>query len=227
MGQLLIIGASHGIGRAILDQQIDQRACTVINRTPTDLSHPHLTEYNLDVLSDELPEIDEIDGIIYCPGSINLKPISSIKEELLRQDFEINVVGAYRVIRHYLRALKKGNNPSITLFSTVAVDLGMAFHTSVAAAKGAVEGMMRSLAAELAPTIRVNAIAPTITDTPLAASLLRNDKMIEKMKERHPLKRIVQPEQIAAVVDLLIGENGSAITGQVFTIDSGISGVKV
>lgn len=227
MSKLLIVGASHGIGKALLDSQIDQRVCINISRTPVGINHVNLEEYQLDVLNDELPDLTDVSSIVYCPGSINLKPISSLKEQQLIEDFQINVVGAYRVIKKYHRELKKSSNPSIVCFSTVAVGQGMPFHTSVAAAKGAVEGMVRSLAAEFAPTIRVNAIAPTITDTPLASGLLRNETMIDKMKERHPLKRILNAQEVAAMTSFLIGDHAQSITGQIIGIDAGMSSVRV
>ena len=227
MSTLLIIGASHGIGRALLEKELDNRKCINISRTSANIEHPNLEEVLMDVLSDELPELTDIGSIVYCPGSINLKPISSLKEEQLIEDFQINVVGAYRVIKKYHRELKKAQMPSIVLFSTVAVGQGMPFHVSVAAAKGAIEGMVRSLAAELAPTIRVNAIAPTITDTPLAAGLLKNELVIEKMKERHPLKRILNAEEVAAMASYLISDNARSITGQIIGIDAGMSSLRI
>ncbi len=226
MKTVLIVGGSHGIGRAILSQQIENNRCISISRTAVDIEHPNLSEYLLDVRDGDLPSIDGLDSIIYCPGSIQLKPVSNLKEATLREDFEINVVGAFRVIKAYHRLLKKGSNPAIVLFSTVAVAQGMPFHTSVAAAKGAVEGMVRSLAAEFAPTIRVNAIAPTITDTPLASGLLRNESMRDKMKERHPMKRILDVDEVASMASYLIGDQARSISGQVIGIDAGMSIIR-
>jgi NAD(P)-dependent dehydrogenase (short-subunit alcohol dehydrogenase family) len=141
-------------------------------------------------------------------------------------DLEINFFGAVHVIQKYLENLKSGSSPSILLFSTVAVKMGMGFHASIASAKGAVEGLVKSLAAEFIPTIRVNAIAPTLTDTPLAKSLLRNDQMIEKMIDRHPLKKILSPEEVADLATFLISERSGSITGQIFQMDCGIVSVK-
>ncbi|MEM8908089.1 MAG: SDR family oxidoreductase [Bacteroidota bacterium] len=226
MSQVLIIGASHGIGRALLEQQLPVRSCINMSRTSAGVSAPNFSEYQLDVLDAELPELDDLQSIVYCPGTINLKPINSLKEEQLLEDFRINVYGAYRVIRRYVKTLKKAANPSIVLFSTVAVSQGMPFHSSVAASKGAIEGMVRALAAELAPRIRVNAIAPTITDTPLAKNILRNESMVEKMKERHPLKRILQAEEVAKLASYLISEDAVSMTGQILRIDAGMSGIQ-
>lgn len=225
MGKLLVIGGSKGIGQAILEEQIKVQSCINFSRTEPSFSEG-FEHHNIDILNDELPDLEDISAIIYCPGSINLKPIGSLKEEDFLEDFNINVLGAVKVIRKYHRQLKRAENASITLFSTVAVQRGMAFHASVAASKGAVEGLVKTLAAEFAPKIRVNAIAPTITDTPLAKNLLRNEEMRAKMSDRHPMKRIVQPNEISALVNYLIGRNASSITGQVLTVGGGITSIK-
>jgi NAD(P)-dependent dehydrogenase (short-subunit alcohol dehydrogenase family) len=186
-----------------------------------------LEYYRADITTEEeLPEMDLLDAIVYCPGSINLKPIGSLKVADFLSDFTINVLGAVRVVKKYQRTLKKGENASIILFSTVAVKVGMSFHSSVAAAKGAVEGLAKSLAAELAPNIRVNCIAPTLTDTPLAMGLLRNDDMREKMRDRHPMKSILSAEEVAQTVDFLISPAARNITGQIIQLDAGITTIK-
>ena len=226
MGKVLIVGASKGIGAAIADSLKDHE---IINISRSPISNPtsNITQFNLDVIKDELPEIEEIDSIIYCPGSINLKPLSSLSEEDFLQDFTINVLGAVRVIKAYQKVLKKSENASITMFSTVAVAQGMPFHSSVAVAKAGVEGLTRSLAAEFSPTIRVNCIAPTVTNTELAAGLLRNEKAIERIKERHPLKKIVEPSEIANLVTFLIGSNAKNISGQTLAVDGGLSRISL
>ncbi|WP_165732957.1 SDR family NAD(P)-dependent oxidoreductase [Polaribacter sp. 20A6] len=227
MNKILVIGGSKGIGKAIIDSLIDENSIINISRTAPLLPHTNLNHFNCDILTDDLPEIDAIDTLIYCPGSINLKPISRLKLTDFREDFEINVIGAVKAIQHYLPALKKGNNPSILLFSTVAAKLGMPFHASVATAKSAVEGLTKSLGAELAPLIRVNAIAPTVTDTELASKLLRNERMIENIKERHPLKKYLAPKEVADLASYLISEKAGAISGQIFELDCGIVSFKI
>ena len=142
-------------------------------------------------------------------------------------DFEINVIGAVKAIQHYLPSLKTGNNPSVLLFSSVAAKLGMPFHASIAAAKSAVEGVAKSLGAELAPLIRVNAIAPTVTNTDLASKLLRNERMIENIKERHPLKKYLDPKEVADLATFLISNKASSISGQIFELDCGIVSFKI
>ena len=227
MNKILVIGGSKGIGKAIIDSLIDENSIINISRTAPLLSHTNLNHFTSDILTDDLPEIDTIDTLIYCPGSINLKPISRLQLNDFREDFEINVIGAVKAIQHYLPSLKKGNKPSILLFSTVAAKLGMPFHASVAAAKSAVEGLTKSLGAELAPLIRVNAIAPTVTDTELASKLLRNERMIENIKERHPLKKYLAPKEVADLASYLISEKASAISGQIFELDCGIVSFKI
>lgn len=227
MKKILVIGGSKGIGKAIIASLIEKNNIINLSRTPTSLVHENLTHYNCDILTDELPQLEAVDTLIYCPGSINLKPISRLKLEDFREDFEINVVGAVKAIQHYLPLLKRGNTPSILLFSTVAAKLGMPYHASVAAAKSGVEGLVKSLGAELAPTIRVNAIAPTVTDTDLASKLLRNERMIDSITERHPLKKFLNPAEVADMATFLTSESASSISGQIFQMDCGIVSFKI
>jgi 3-oxoacyl-[acyl-carrier protein] reductase len=227
MRNILIIGGSKGIGNAVLQQQSEANKVFNISRTEPDFSHSNLTHFSLNVLQDELPDIENIDTLIYCPGSITLKPISGLSVDDFRNDFEINVIGAVKVIQKYLPVLKKGNQPSMVLFSTVAVKLGMPFHASIATAKAGVEGLVKSLGAELAPTIRINAIAPTITETSLSASILRNDRMKENMIERHPMKSYLKPDEVANMVDFLISEKANSISGQIFEMDYGLVSFKI
>ncbi|MDB4168101.1 SDR family oxidoreductase [Polaribacter sp.] len=227
MKKILVIGGSKGIGKAIIASLIEKNNIINLSRTAPSLTHENLTHYNCDILSDELPQLEAVDTLIYCPGSINLKPISRLKLDDFRADFEINVVGAVKAIQQYLPLLKRGNTPSILLFSTVASKLGMPYHASVAAVKSGVEGLVKSLGAELAPTIRVNAIAPTVTDTDLASKLLRNERMIESITERHPLKKFLNPAEVADMATFLTSESASSISGQIFQMDCGIVSFKL
>jgi len=227
MKKIVVIGGSKGIGSSIVKSLVETNQVVNISRSVPLLSHTNLTHFSCDILSDELPEIDQIDSLIYCPGSINLKPISRLSLDEFRTDYEINVISAVKAIQHFLPALKKGNNPSILLFSTVAAKLGMPFHASVAAAKSGVEGLAKSLGAELAPTIRVNAIAPTVTDTDLASKLLRNERMIESITERHPLKKFLAPQEVADMATFLISDKARSISGQIFELDCGIVSFKI
>lgn len=225
MKKHIIIGGSKGIGKAIIDLLPSEDEIINISRTSWEGEHNNVTNHNLDILKDELPDIEDVHSLIYCPGSINLKPIGSLKEEDFRTDFEINVVGAVRAIKKYHRTLKRSNG-AIVLFSTVASKIGMPFHASVAAAKSGVEGLAKSLAAELAPDVRVNCIAPTVTNTSLAGHLLRNEKAQESTADRHPLKRFLEPVEIASMAVYLTREEAKGITGQIIGIDAGIGSVK-
>lgn len=227
MKNIVIIGGSKGIGSSILLKQLESNNVINISRTAPEITHPNLTHYSVDITHDPLPEINAIDSLIYCPGSINLKPISSLSIDDFRNDFEINVIGAVKTIQKYLPLLKKGNSPSIVLFSTVAVKLGMPYHASVATAKAAIEGLVKSLGAELAGTVRINAIAPTITDTTLAAGILRNDRMKENMIERHPMKGYLNAKEVADMADFLISNKTKSMSGQIIEMDYGIVSFKL
>ncbi|WP_272022887.1 SDR family NAD(P)-dependent oxidoreductase [Olleya namhaensis] len=227
MKNLVIIGGSKGIGKAITETFLENHNVINISRSAPEFTHANLTHHTCDILTDDLPEIEQVDTLIYCPGSINLKPITRLKLDDFRNDFEINVLGAVKAIQKYIDPLKKGQQPSIVLFSTVAAKLGMPFHASVAASKSAVEGLVKSVGAELAPTVRINAIAPTVTDTELASKLLRNDKMIENITERHPLKKFLNPQEVADMAQFLTSSKAASISGQIFEMDCGIVSFKI
>ncbi|PXX27249.1 SDR family NAD(P)-dependent oxidoreductase [Arenibacter sp. ARW7G5Y1] len=227
MKTVVIIGGSKGIGKAIVETLLDSHRVINLSRSVPEQHHANLTHYNVDILSDDLPEITNMDALVYCPGSINLKPIARLSLEDFREDFEINVVGAVKAIQKYLEVLKQSERPSILLFSTVAAKLGMPYHASIATAKSGVEGLVKSLGAELAPNIRINAIAPTVTDTQLASKLLRNEKMIENIKERHPLKKFLNPKEVAEMAEFLLSGKASSISGQIFEMDYGIVTFKI
>ncbi|UMB60717.1 SDR family oxidoreductase [Lutibacter sp. A80] len=226
MKTIVIIGGSKGIGKAIIKLLLETYKIINLSRSQPDFTHQNLIHYSCDVLNDELPDIEEVDSLIYCPGSINLKPFERLKLEDFKNDFDINFIGAVKAIQKYLPNLKQSKNSSILLFSTVAAKLGMPFHTSVASVKSAIEGLVKSLAAEYAPKIRINAIAPTVTDTTLAAKLLRNDRQKEQIIERHPLKKYLTPEEVAEMAWFLISEKSASISGQIFEMDCGITTFK-
>jgi NAD(P)-dependent dehydrogenase (short-subunit alcohol dehydrogenase family) len=226
MKKHLIIGGTGGIGSEVIRLLPEEDLIVNFSRTELNSTKKHLEDYNIDVLNDELPEIEELNSIIYCPGSINLKPINSLKEEDFLDDFKINVLGAVRVIKKYHRELKR-NGGSIVMFSTVAAKVGMPFHSSVATAKSGVEGLVKSLAAEFAPKIRVNCIAPTVTDTSLSEKLLRNDKAKESTADRHPLKRYLDAEEVADLAVYLVSEKARGITGEIIGLDAGMGNLRV
>lgn len=225
---VLVVGGSKGIGHALLDSIADTHNCTNLSRTRPEGINGDFIHHDFDVLGEEeLPDFDAIDALVYCPGSITLKPISTLKESDFRSDFEINVLGAFRVVKKYFRILKKSAYGNIVLFSTVAVKQGMPFHSSIASAKAGVEALAKSLAAELAPHVRVNCVAPSITDTPLASGILRSDKQRENLAQRHPLKKILKPEDVASLTRYLISDEASGITGQIIQVDAGIGSLKI
>ena len=229
MKNILIVGASSGIGLS-LAQGLSAEKYQVYGtyRNTELLSSGNIEAHALDVESDFdldfLP--DQLDGVVYCPGTINLKPFGRLKPEAFISDFNLQVVGAIKVIQACMPRLKNSVNPSILLFSTVAVQSGYNFHSQVSVSKGAIEGLTKSLAAEFAPKIRVNAIAPSLTDTPLASKLLNSDQKREANAERHPLKRIGTPEDIAAMGKFLLSEDASWITGQIMYVDGGMSAIR-
>ena len=229
---ILIVGASSGIGNKLANL-LSQDGAHIYSISRSQPDFPNVTNFEhlrLDILSEEIPASflpDTLDGMAYCPGTINLKPFRSLSEELFRSDYETNVIGAVKTIKSALKPMKKSKNlPSIVMFSTVAVQQGMAFHGSVAAAKGAVEGLTRSLAAELSPRIRVNCIAPSLVNTPLASKILSSEDRVEASNKRHPLQRIGQPEDIAQMAAFLMSDKASWITGQILGVDGGLSTLR-
>ena len=232
-GTYVIAGGSHGIGRELVQMlaptvdRIDVWSRTGdglpsaagIRHLPCDFANP----------DGPLPEPpEEILGAVYCPGSITLRSFRSLQPGDFRQDLELNLLGAVRFLQACQPRLKgpDGGTASVVLFSTVAVSQGMPMHASVAAAKGAVEGLARSLAAEWAPKIRVNVIAPALVDTPLAARLLSSADKREALAARYPLKRIGTPADVAALARFLLSAESGWITGQVFGVDGGMSTLR-
>jgi NAD(P)-dependent dehydrogenase (short-subunit alcohol dehydrogenase family) len=228
---ILIIGASSGIGSSLAKQLIAEghQVYGTFNKT-TASADGFVKLQSLNVL-DENPDFsflpDTLDGLVYCPGAVNLKPFARIKPEDFISDYQLQLVGAVKAIQACLPKLKNATNPSIVLFSTVAVQTGFNFHSLVASSKGAIEGLTKALAAEFAPKIRVNCIAPSITDTPLAGTLLNTDEKKEANAQRHPLKKIGKPEDLANLAAFLLSEKSSWITGQVLHADGGMSSLKV
>ncbi len=230
MRNYVIIGGSSGIGNAIVESLEDHDANIVATyNTNAKESRGKVKYLKYDVTTDEL-DLDElpeqIDGLAYCPGSINLKPFKRFKEDDFVQDFKLQVMGATKVIKQLLPKMKGSQDASILLFSTVAVQTGFSFHTQVAISKGAIEGLTRSLAAELSPDIRVNALAPSLTNTNLAGKLLSTPEKINMQSEKNPLKKIGDPKDIAEAATYLLTEKSSWMTGQIITIDGGYSRIK-
>lgn len=230
MKNILLVGGSQGIGLAIVKELSEKNKVFVAARTSEGLENLNVTYLPFDALTGKLdgtllPSV--LDGFVYCPGSINLRPFKGLKIETFESDMQINFFSMVQVIQSILPQLTASNQASIVVFSSIAASMGMPFHTSVAAAKGAVEGFAKALAAEYAPKIRVNVIAPSLTNTQLADKFLNNEIKQEKSAERHPLKRFGQPEDSAQMACFLLSEQASWISGQILHVDGGMSTLLV
>lgn len=230
MKNILLIGGSYGIGLALTNLLKEENQIFVASRSKEQLQGKNVIHIPFDALQDtldvsKLPPI--IDGLVYLPGSINLRPFKGIKPETFQEDLNINFIAMVKVLQTVLPQLTASQQASVVLFSSVAAQVGMPFHTSVAAAKGAVEGFAKALAAEYAPKMRVNVIAPSLTDTPLADKFLNNDVKREKSAERHPLKRVGTPDDMAQMAAFLLSENSSWMTGQVLGVNGGMGSLSI
>lgn len=226
MKNILLIGGSYGIGASLTKIIANDNNVIVASRTKPQDEINNVKYLSFDALNDEideneLPEI--IDGFVYFPGSINLRPFKGLSIDSFKQDLEINVLSLIKVLKSILPRLSLSNNSSLVFLSTVAVSQGMPFHSSVATAKGAIEGLAKSLAAEYAPKMRVNVIAPSIVDTPLANRFLNNEIKIQKSAEKHPLNRVGNKEDIAETIKFLLSNKSSWMTGQILSVDGGLS----
>ncbi|MCB0491865.1 MAG: SDR family oxidoreductase [Cyclobacteriaceae bacterium] len=231
MRNYVIIGGSSGIGKELVSLLEGYGANVFATYNKNEIKDRQNIKFiKFDALTDtlnldDLPE--EIHGLAYCPGSINLKPFHRFTEEDFMEDFKLQVLGATKVIKHLLSKIKKSKDSSIVLFSTVAVQSGFSFHSQVAMSKGAIEGLTRSLAAELSPTIRVNAIAPSLTNTSLAGQLLNTPEKVNLQSEKNPLKKVGDPKDIAEAAAYLLTPKSSWVTGQVLHVDGGFSKLKL
>ena len=227
---ILIVGGSSGIGLSLVKQLQSDHNLIVANRSNEALNGLSVEFIPYDVENGELEVAklpETLHGLVYCPGTINLRPFKGLKPEVFTRDFSINVMGAVKTLQAILGRLQNSEVPaSVVFFSTVAVQTGMPFHSSVATAKGALEGLSRSLSAEMAPKIRFNVLAPSLVDTPLAEKFLNNDTKKSNAEARHPLQRIGSPEEIARMVAFLLGDQSSWMTAQTITIDGGIGSIK-
>ena len=231
---ILIIGGTSGIGLETA-RQLLQAEANVINASRKDSDEAKklgVKHIMLDVLqfdgsfTKELPET--LHGMVYCPGTIKLKPFERLQPEDFRKDYELNVLGAVQVLQAVIPLLKKADGASVVFFSTVAAQLGMSYHASIATAKAALQGLTVALAAEYATAnIRFNNIAPSLTDTPLATSLLNTTEKKEAAGKRHPLGRVGKPQDMASTVKFLLSDDASWMTGQTIHVDGGMSSVKL
>jgi NAD(P)-dependent dehydrogenase (short-subunit alcohol dehydrogenase family) len=228
----VVVGGTSGIGLDITGRLVKRgHSVTVISRSERAVAGlPGVSHLSVDITSDDidpqqLPE--RIQGLAFCPGSIRLRPFHRLKDTDFESDWRINLLGAVKAVQACLPGMKKAEVPaSVVLFSTVAVGTGMPFHASIASAKGAVEGLTRSLAAEFAPKIRVNAIAPSLTDTHLAKTLLSDDGKRQAAADRHPLKRVGSPGDSAAAAIFLLDSDASWISGQIIAVDGGMGALR-
>ncbi|MDP2174323.1 MAG: SDR family oxidoreductase [Bacteroidota bacterium] len=232
MANYLIVGGTKGIGLETVRQlnQAGHHLWVVAREVNEALPSSNLHFLALDITketisADFLPEV--LDGVVYAPGSINLKPFNRLSQEDFLNDWQVNVLGAIKTLQTVLPMLKKSDSASVVLFSTVAVSLGMPFHASIAASKGAIEGLTKSLAAEFSPKIRVNCIAPSLTNTPLAEKLLNTPEKIEASGKRHPLQRVGNPKELAEMACFLLSNSASWMTGQILHLDGGMSSIKI
>ncbi|RYY13612.1 MAG: SDR family oxidoreductase [Cytophagaceae bacterium] len=231
---ILIVGASSGIGLATAQQLAAAGATlyTASRHLPAELASLGTTHVVYDATQpvgaafDQLPDV--LHGLVYCPGSIKLRPFERVPVEDFRSDFELNVLGAVQALQATAKRLKKAEGgASVVLFSTVAAAVGMSFHTSIATAKAAVEGLTRALAAEYAASgLRVNCLAPSLTDTPLAAALLNTPEKAEAGAKRHPLQRVGRADDLAGMAVFLLSDQATFITGQVLAVDGGMGKLK-
>jgi len=236
MKNILLIGGSSGIGYELSMKLENDHKVFVSTRNPDKFSGSNINAQKLDLDEDYRLDLDEdyntdwlpdsLDGFIYLPGTINLRPFKGLKPSTFIDDFNINILGCVKILQAVLPRLQSSESASVVFFSTVAVKLGMPFHSSVSASKGAIEGLTRSLAAEFAPKIRVNAIAPSILNTPMSEKFLNSETKIENARNRHPLKEIGSAKDIAEIVKFLLLDESKWMTGQIIPFDGGMSSVK-
>ena len=216
MSKIVLIGSSSAIAKSLQKQSDREFVC--------------FTRSNgFDISGDlsELDDLEDINGLVYFPGTINLKPFTMLKEQDYQNDLDINFLGAVKVVKKLIGKLKEADGASVVFISTVAASIGLPFHASISPAKAALEAYARSMAAEYAGAkISFNVVAPSLANTPMAENLLKTERLVEASKERNPMKEIGSPNQIAKVVDFLLDADQNWMTGQVIPVDGGMINLK-
>ena len=217
MAKTLLIGANSTIAKAL--QEHSDREFVCLSRSKGNL--------NLDGDLSELDDVRDINGLVYFPGTINLKPFTMLKEEDFLNDFKINVLGASKVVKKVINKLKEAEGASVVFISSVAANIGLPFHASIGASKSALEGMARALASEYTNAkVCFNVVAPSLTETNLSTNLLKTDRLVEASKERNPMKEIGDPKKIAKTIDFLLDAHNNWMTGQIVRVDGGMNNLK-
>ncbi len=228
----LVVGGTSGIGLQVVQDLVDNGHDVTVwaRREQPDFARSGVQYVQVDVtqdLPDDLTVPESLDGLVYCPGSINLAAFRQLKPKTFTDDFDLNVVGAVRVLHATLEALSAESGAGVVFLATTASRIGMNFHASVSTAKTALIGLAKSLSAEYASKgVRFNVVAPSLTDTPMAERLLNNDKKRERAADRHPLKRVGAPSDIAGAVEYFLDSKAGWVTGQVLAVDGGISDIS-
>ena len=219
--KILLVGASSDIAQNLYNNHKNNYNFI---RLSSDPEHSDVDNFNLQDPTTYVDE-DNIDGIVYFPGTIVLKPFKQLSLETFENDYNINVLGLIKILKYY--EAKLSENSSLVFISTVAAKVGMPFHASISMCKSSLEALARSLAAEWSPRVRVNCVAPSLVETKLAKRFFRNDKQKEMMSDRHPLKKTGVSDDISSAVEYLISKKSKWVTGQVFGVDGGMSTIKI
>lgn len=224
---IVVVGGNSGIGKTLI-QKLQNSGANVFAFARNSNSDFNTIEWDV---TEDLPDLSSlpevIHGLVYLPGTINLKPFHRLKLQDFQDDLNINLLGAIKITQALINNLKKAEPASLVYVSTVATKLGMPFHSSVAVSKSAIEGLAKSIAAEYAPKIRANVVAPSLTDTPLAERLLSTDEKRAASDQRHPLKRVGKTEDISNAIYYFLSDDSSWVTGQVLGVDGGMGSVKI
>ena len=217
MSKILLIGGSSAIAQAL--QKDSGKEFISLSRSEETL--------NLEGDLSELDGVEELSGMVYFPGTINLKPFTMLKEEDYIKDFNVNVLGAVKVLKKVINNLKQADGASVVFVSSVAANLGLPYHASIATSKSALEGLAKSLASEYASAkVCFNVVAPSLTNTPMSSNLLKTERQVEANQERNPMKQIGTPEQIASAINFLLEAHNNWMTGQVIHVDGGMNNLK-